>query len=84
MPNKTFIILGPDGDDGVPMHWNRETWGWGESAAPSFLTLYANTEVFSFPPRELPVGMVSIMNTATGVMYHPLTPLGPWDSEDKI
>ena len=82
MPNKTFIILGPDGNDGVPMHWNRETWGWGESALPCKETLYSGNEVFSFPPRELPGGSGCIMNIATGTMYYP-NPRGKW-TQNKI
>ena len=77
MPNKTFIILGPDGNDGVPMHWNRESFEWVESAAPSFLTLYSKLEIVSFPPRELPVGVGCLMDMENGVEWVPL-PMGGW------
>ena len=79
--NKTFIILGPDGGDDLPMHWDHEFWQWVESGAPSEATLYSEEEIFSFPSGELPVGVGAIMDMATGIEYVPLPPGG---GENKI
>jgi len=77
---KMFIILGPDGNDGVPMHWNRKTGVWVESGVPCDATLYSRAEVFEFPPSQLPVGAGAIMNIATGMLSIPYPPGGMEES----
>lgn len=70
MLNHTFLILGPDGDDGVPMHWDKTFWQWIESGAPNVDTLYTEKEL-DFPIGELPVGVVCVINRETGKQWTP-------------
>ena len=71
---KTFIILGPNGDNGLPMHWNKRG-EWVECGKPTVETLYSEREVFGFPPWELPVGGTGIMDMAQDILWIPKTPL---------
>jgi hypothetical protein len=69
MPNRIYLILGPDGNDELPMHWDHDFWQWVESGALADSTLYTEHEVFGFPPGQLPVGATCIMDLAAGIMY---------------
>jgi len=80
MPNRTFLILGPDDGDGIPQHWDREFFGWSEGEAgnkPSPSCVFMGVEI-DFPIRELPGGVVAVVCLETG---QTLTPEG---SENKI
>ena len=90
------IILGPDGDDGVPMHWSSQVCDWVDSDS-ELATKYKSKEFYSIvPPWELPIGTQAIMDTGLDSMA--LIPPGGWvkgsingqppspgeDSENKI
>ena len=67
MSERTFVILGPgDDDDDIPKHWNKATWQWVEDDGTIPETLFTRTEVFNFPPGELPLGVQGIIDTETG------------------
>ena len=62
MPNRTYLILGPDGTDEVPMHWDRTFWQWVEGEAgnkPSPSCVYTGAEL-QIPFREYPLGAVGV------------------------
>jgi len=72
MPNRTFVILGPDMGD-VPSHWDRQQWQWVEGAAgdkPSPSCVYT-AAVLDFPPAELPTGVGCIVDISTGKQWTP-------------
>ena len=62
-----YLILGPADQDHLPMFWSQSMGGWVER---DDATLYGN-EIWLFPPRELPVGGVGILNIMTGQMHTP-------------
>ena len=81
MSKRTFSILGPDGPDDVPMHWDRKFWQWVESGAATSATTYTKEEIFAFPPGELPTGAGCVVDRATFTVY----PLPPGEgAESKI
>jgi hypothetical protein len=65
---KKYLILGPEDHNGLPMFWNSSRGDWvGRGDA----TVYTGDYVFSFPPRELPVGNVGNVNIYTGMVHTP-------------
>jgi hypothetical protein len=70
MPNR-FLILGPAGQDHLPMFWSQSMGEWVER---DDATLYTGNEVFSFPARELPSGVQGIIDIETGEIHTPR----PW------
>jgi hypothetical protein len=62
-----YLILGPADQDQLPMFWSKEHGGWVDRDSA---TLYGQ-EIFLFPPRELPVGGVGILDIENGLIYTP-------------
>jgi len=76
MPKQTFVILGPDDDDGIPQHWDREFWQWMEGAggdSPSPSCIYQREELQPILTHEYPVGAVGVtcLETGGGINFPP-------------
>jgi hypothetical protein len=65
---KTFLIFGPPDHNSLPQFWSRDLWQWVDRDGA---TLYTEAEAFAFPPRELPVGGVGIIDIETHKVYTP-------------
>ena len=84
---KTFIILGPNDEDGegVPMHWDREFWVWVTCGQGNLADRFTEAEMFAFPPGELPVGAHTIACLETGQQLTPFPLAGGYaESENNI
>lgn len=68
---KSFLIVGPEDHNHLPTFWNKDCWQWVERGKA---TLYTGANVFSFPPRELPIGARGIIDLETACFY--TVPLG--------
>jgi len=62
-----YLILGPEDQDQLPLCWSEQRGEWVER---DDATLYTD-RIWLFPPRELPVGGVGILDITTGQMHTP-------------
>ena len=83
MANRTFVILGPDGSDEIPMHWDREFWQWMETpegSKPRASSIYSAAEL-QIPLNQYPTGGEGVFCLETGQML--TLPRGGGDKETE-